>query len=111
MKENQPSLLEDVRLFFEGADKKDLGSFQTAEKNAGRIEKRVCHKIKEISWPKEHKWSGLQPVFSIERIVEAHGHSGRETNFYISGCDSSPDTLWRWRGSTGGLSLCIGFWT
>jgi len=47
-KENQPSLLEDVRLFFEDQSNK-------AEKNAGRIEKRICRKIKDISWLKEHK--------------------------------------------------------
>ncbi len=42
LKENQPSLLEDVRLFFEDQSNK-------AEKNAGRIEKRICRKIKDVS--------------------------------------------------------------
>ena len=93
LKENQPSLLEDIRLFFEDADKKDLDSFQTVEKNAGRIEKRICRKIKDISWLKEHKWPGLQSVFSIERIVETRGRSSRETSFYISSCDTSPQHL------------------
>ena len=93
LKENQPSLLEDVRLFFENADRKDLESFQTVEKNAGRIEKRVCRKIKDISWLKEHKWPGLQSVFSIERTIEVRGHSSKETSFYISSCDSSPEHL------------------
>ena len=93
LKENQPSLLEDVRLFFEDADKKDLDCFQMVEKNAGRIEKRICRKIRDISWLKEHNWPGLQSVFSIERIVEARGHSSRETSFYISSCSSSPEQL------------------
>ena len=93
LKENQPSLLEDVRLFFEEADAKDLDCFQTVEKNAGRIEKRVCRKIKDISWPKEHKWPGLQSVFSIERTVEIRGRSSRETSYYISSCNSSPQHL------------------
>lgn len=93
LKENQPSLLEDVRLFFENADEEELDCFQTMEKNAGRIEKRICRKIKDISWLKEHKWPGLQSVFSIERTVEARGHFSRETSFYISSCDSSPEHL------------------
>ncbi|MBD5150584.1 MAG: ISAs1 family transposase [Oscillibacter sp.] len=93
LKENQPSLLKDVRLFFENADRKELDSFQTAEKNAGRIEKRVCRKIKDISWLNEHKWPGLQSVFSIERTVETHGRSSKEVSFYISSCDSSPEFL------------------
>ncbi len=93
LKENQPSLLEDVRLFFEGADKQAMDSFQTVEKNAGRIEKRICRKIKDISWLEEHKWPGLHSVFSIERCVEVRGHSSRETSYYISSRDDSPEQL------------------
>lgn len=55
LKENQPALLEDVRLFFDHADEKDIDRFQTVEKNAGCIEKRTCRKIKDIYWLKEHK--------------------------------------------------------
>ncbi len=40
LKENQPSLLADVRMYFEDADDGDsFNTFQTIEKNAGRIEK------------------------------------------------------------------------
>lgn len=93
LKENQPSLLEDIRMFFEDANEKELDSFQTLEKNAGRIEKRICRKIKDISWLKEHKWPGLQSVFSIERITQTRGKSSRETCFYISSCVTSPEHL------------------
>ena len=64
-----------------------IRNFQTVEKNAGRIKKRICRKIKEISWLKEHKWPGLQAVFSIERIMEVRGRHSRETSFYISSRD------------------------
>lgn len=77
LKENQPSLSEDIRVFFEDANEKELDSFQTLEKNAGRIEKRICRKIKDISWLKEHKWPGLQSVFSIERITQTRGKSSK----------------------------------
>lgn len=93
LKENQPSLLQDVRLFFESANEKELDRYQTTEKNAGRIEKRICRKIKDISWLKEHKWSGLQSVFSIERIVDVRGRHSRETSYYISSCDHAPKQL------------------
>lgn len=82
LKENQRSLLEDVRLFFE--DKGSTNEWevsQTAEKNAGRIEKRIFRKIKDISWLKEHNWPGLQSVFSIERIADVRGHHSQETSF------------------------------
>lgn len=87
LKENQPSLLEDVRLFFDGTSADDLDSFQTVEKNAGWSEKRTCCKFKDISWLREHKWPGLQSVFSIERSVEVRGHFSRETSYYISSRD------------------------
>ena len=88
LKENQPSLLEDVRLFFEDqSNQREWESSKTVEKNAGRIEKRICRKIKDISWPKEHNWPGLQYVFSIERIVETRGHCSLETSYYISSRD------------------------
>ena len=93
LKENQPSVLEDVRLFFDNAGQEDLDCFQTMEKNAGRIEKRICRKINDISWLNEHKWPGLRSVFSIERTVEMHGHSSTETSFYISSCNHSPQHL------------------
>ena len=94
LKENQPSLLEDVRLFFEDqSNKNEWEICQTAEKNAERIEKRICRKIKDISWLKEHKWPGLQFIFSIERIVEVHGHCSRETSYYISSRDACAKQL------------------
>ena len=94
LKENQPSLLADVRLYF--ADQSGQAEWergQTVEKNAGRIEKRICRKIMDISWLKEHKWPGLQSVFSIERIVEARGRHSREIRYYISSRDACAKQL------------------
>ena len=94
MKENQPSLLADVRLYFEDqSGQNEWESSQTVEKNAGLIEKRMCRKIKDISWLNEHKWPGLKSVFSIERIVEVRGHHSRETSYYISSRDASAKQL------------------
>ena len=94
LKENQPSLLEDVRLFFEDQSNQNEWEYsQTVEKNAGRIEKRICRKMKDISWLKEHKWPGLQSVFSIERIMETRGHLSQETSYYISSRDTSAKQL------------------
>lgn len=94
LKENQPRLLEDVRLFFEDpSNQNEYEISQTVEKNAGRIEKRICRKIKDISWLKEHQWPGLRSVFSIERRVEVRGHSSREISYYISSQDTSAQKL------------------
>ena len=68
--ENQPSLLADVRLFFEDADNEiEWECFQTIEKHAGRIEKRVCRKGKDIFWLQEHKWPGLLSVFLLNAVL------------------------------------------
>ncbi len=94
LKENQPSLLEDVRLFFEDpSNQKEWESCQTVEKNAGRIEKRICRKIKDISWLKEHKWPGLQSVFSIERFVDVRESQSWDTSYYISSRETSAKEL------------------
>ncbi len=94
LKDNQPSLLADVRLFFEDqSNQSEWEISQTVEKNAGRIEKRICRKIKDISWLKEHKWPGLQSVFSIERTIDVRGRHSQETSYYISSRDASAKQL------------------
>ena len=94
LKENQPSLLADVRLFFEDNINRDQWeSFQTAEQNAGRIEKRICRKATDTSWLEVPKWPGLRSVFAIERIVEDYGHHSEETSYYISSRDASAEKL------------------
>lgn len=85
LKENQPGLLEDVRLFFTDATlRKECEIFQTVEKNAGRIEKRICHKASNVTWLQEHRWPGLNSVFAITRIVDVRGQHSEETSYYIS---------------------------
>lgn len=94
LKENQPSLLADVRLFFEDdVNRSEWECSQTVEKNAGRIEKRICRKATAISWLDAHKWPGLQSVFAIERIVDARGQHTQEMSYYISSRDAPPRQL------------------
>lgn len=95
LKGNQQSLYEDIVLFCGDTSKDDLlECHTTVEKNAGRIEKRICSKIIDISWLEgREKWPGLKSVFSIERIVDVRGHMSKETNYYISSLDASPQRL------------------
>jgi len=94
LKQNQPSLYEDVSLYAEKAEEEELETCQTVEKNAGRIEKRICRKIKDISWllPR-HNWPGLRCAFLIERIVDKRGEVSRETSYYISSLNAKPEQL------------------
>lgn len=94
LKENQLGLLEDVRLFFTDATlRKECEIFQTVEKNAGRIEKRICHKASNVTWLQEHRWPGLNSVFAITRIVDVRGQHSEETSYYISSLDASAKEL------------------
>jgi predicted transposase YbfD/YdcC len=95
LKGNQPTLFKDVELFFGDASTKDgVQTHSMLEKNAGRIEKRICRKIVDLSWLEErHRWPGLRSVFSIQRIVDARGHHSDETCYYISSLDASPERL------------------
>ena len=66
LKENQPSLLADVRLFFEDNIHRDQWeSCQTAEQNAGRIEKRIC--VKQPIFP---GWRSTNGPESKEALME-----------------------------------------
>ena len=86
LKENQKSLYFDVKLFIEDAvNTEHLDTFQTVEKGHGRIETRICYKVKDIGWLSEKdQWSGINSVFAIKRTVVKNGKTSSETNFYIA---------------------------
>jgi predicted transposase YbfD/YdcC len=85
LKGNQQAFFEDVELFFNGGDKKGMEQHHTIEKNSGRVEERVCHKMTDLSWLKERVgWPGVQSVFSIRRIIDVRGRRSDETCYYIS---------------------------
>lgn len=94
LKENQPSLVADVRMYFEDTDDSDrFDTFQTIKKNADRMEKRTCRKAQDIAWLVAHKWPDLRSVFAVERIVDARGVRSKETSYYISSSDASAGEL------------------
>lgn len=96
LKGNQGNLYEEVKLFFEGAkkDDKQIKTFQTVEKNGGRVEKRVCRASDCVAWlPDLPLWNGLGSIFSITRTVTAKNKTTEETGYYISSLPSEPEKL------------------
>ena len=95
LKENNKHLYDDVKLYL--SDKFNNDKFEThrtAEKNAGRIEERICRKISDISWLEgREEWSGLRSVFEVKRITETRKGISEETRYFISSLNESAEKL------------------
>ena len=94
VKENQPNLLNDIKLYAEEdvlpVDKKTLKSEEryakTVEKGHGRIDQRECYLFDEADWlGDDHKWPGLAGVALIvsSRTLLSTGESSIEYRYYI----------------------------
>ena len=88
-KRNQPGLLQDLALLFEGTWPSWLErcSTTTVEKGHGRIEVRHLHASTELNDYLGAQWAGLAQVFQIEREVTRDGHV---TNEVVYGITSLP---------------------
>lgn len=85
VKGNQETLQEDIRLFFENLPfKTRLESFQTLEKNKGRVEKRAIWMSKDQSLIKYLSWPGLTHVFKVQRDRSDKGQKSTETVYGIA---------------------------
>ncbi len=95
LKENQKTLHDNIELYFKNEiTNKYLETFTTTEKNGGRIEKRICYKISDLSWLEERSsWAGLKTVFSVKRIVSTANKTTEEISYYISSQDVSAKEL------------------
>jgi predicted transposase YbfD/YdcC len=90
VKGNQPSLKEDLELFF--AEQRANGFanakaffHQTVEKDHGRIETRRAWSTADIDWLKErHDWTALTSIGLIEREIERHGKVEISRQVFIS---------------------------
>jgi predicted transposase YbfD/YdcC len=96
LKENQKTLYEDVKLFIDNPPSRDSIEIFNApvEKGHGRIEKRRCFKVSEISWIENRsEWADLKTVFAVERVTENKHKTTRETNYYITSLDTEAAQL------------------
>lgn len=95
LKENQRMLYENVDLYFKSSiTNSELETYTTTEKNGGRIEKRICRKLSDLSWLEGRTaWSGLKTVFSVTRITQSARKTSEETCYYISSLDTSAKHL------------------
>jgi predicted transposase YbfD/YdcC len=94
LKENQPSLYEDVRDHFKMLPGMDHVSFSHCDKGHGRFEKRTCYAIDDLDWLKEeHKWPGLKSIIAVHSIVEQKEKKSEYIRYYISSLPADAERL------------------
>lgn len=90
LKGNQGRLHDDVALFFDEHDERDIGDgfikqSQTVDGDHGRIDARKYTVCPHVDWLKQrHDWPGLQSVIRVEYAREIKGKSKTSRRYYIS---------------------------
>ncbi len=94
LKENQPNLYNDVKLFFEDALKSNFKDIphkfhETTDGDHGRIEIRRYWTVSDIDWlcGKEN-WKKLNIIGMVESQREINGRISTEYRFYISSLEN-----------------------
>jgi predicted transposase YbfD/YdcC len=85
-KANQPTLEEDLRLFFSEppSDCRDWRQAQTCTKGHGRLERRAVIASTELNEFLAASWPGVGQVFCLQRTVERRGQVRCQTVYGIS---------------------------
>jgi len=93
VKDNNPSLKEEIEFFIQN---ETVPSYQTTEKNGGRVEKRTAYTCNEIEWMSEKdKIPYITCIGAVHREFESvkHGYKSSEWHYYISSASLNPDEL------------------
>jgi predicted transposase YbfD/YdcC len=90
VKDNQPSLHDEVARFFADADLTTLDGLQTTDGDHGRIEVRRHFVSTDIDWlttdrrfPGEPRFPGLKAVAMVEAEVERGGKTSLERRYFL----------------------------
>ena len=84
LKENQPTLHEDVRLYFD-AIQTGYQEKTTVEKDHGRIEKREYRLLNDLSWLEQRNdWKGLNAVGSVTATIQENDARSVFTRYFIT---------------------------
>jgi predicted transposase YbfD/YdcC len=93
VKDNQGTLKEDIKLYIQN---EEVESFQTIEKNGGRIETRTAYVSTNVDWlEQKDKWAKLSSVGAIHREFEKNGHKSSEWHYYISSAELTAEEMLR----------------
>lgn len=99
LKGNQETVHEEVKAFLDAAvvgKETHVASFETVEKDHGRIETRHYHQSAALDWFADRgKWEGLKSVGMVEAIREVGGKKTVERRYYLSSLTLGVETFAR----------------
>lgn len=91
LKDNWPTLAQEVRLFFDTEPKAAFDTHQTTDGDHGRIEIRRHRVSHEVAWlasdrrfPGEPRFPGLAAIGMVEAEVERNGATSLSRRYYLS---------------------------
>ena len=92
VKGNHPTLLEELQLLFEGAQKEqfqgfDADQYTTIDKGHGRVESRRYYSIDATDLPSASGWVGLQSAGMVVRERTIKEKTSIQVEYYISSCE------------------------
>jgi predicted transposase YbfD/YdcC len=93
VKANQPTILDEMKLFFDqaieaGFDSMAYAKAQTVDKGHGRVETRTCYSTWDIDWFQDRKrWDGLRSFVCVESTRWIDGKQTTERRYYFSSHD------------------------
>ena len=83
LKENQPSLHADGRLFLDDSTHKPDDRHRSVDADHGRIETRTASVSTDIAWLSAHQWPGLRAIGKVVRSRETGAKTTTETAYYV----------------------------
>jgi predicted transposase YbfD/YdcC len=102
VKDNQPTLHEDIREYFEGLESGEIRDIPDdlwvteTEKEHGRIEKREVRVVSDIRWLSgREQWADLKSIIQYRAYRTVKGTTTKTDRYYISSSDMDADEFYR----------------
>jgi predicted transposase YbfD/YdcC len=84
VKENQPTLHDDIKRYFDDAPAEELETFQTTDADHGRIEVRRHVVSHNVNWlAEDSRFPGIKSIAMVENTAEPSGETSCERRYYI----------------------------
>jgi transposase DDE domain len=92
VKKNHPTMFEEIKELFKGAQRNSCQVYETNDKGHGRIEKRIYYLDTDIKWFCELKeWQGLRAFGKCDSHVIKKGKETVESRYFICSVEDVMD--------------------